>query len=43
MVKIKSWRKPKGQSRMNNPESLATIGHTTYMTKTNKTKHNTEN
>jgi hypothetical protein len=43
MVKIKSWRKPKGQSRMNNPVSLATIGHTTYMTKTNKTKHNTEN
>jgi hypothetical protein len=35
----KHLRKPKGQSRMNNPEKLATLGMQTN--KTNK-KHNTE-
>jgi hypothetical protein len=30
--------KPKGQSRLYNPEKLATFGHTIHKTKTNKTK-----
>jgi hypothetical protein len=42
-------RKPKGQSRMDNPEKLARIGHRRYRMKTNTkqnkntTQHITEN
>jgi hypothetical protein len=33
----KRWRKPNGQSGMDNPETLATLG-TIHMTKTNNSK-----
>jgi len=39
-LKNKRWRKPKGQSGIDNPEKLATLG---TQDETNKTKHNTEN
>ena len=39
----KRQRIPKGQSRMNNSETLASFGDKRHRTKTNKTKHNIEN
>jgi len=30
------------ENRMDNADTLTTFGHTKYMTKTNKTKHNTK-
>ena len=40
LVKItsKRQRKPKGQSRMENPKKLTTFGYTRHRTKANKTE-----